>query len=101
MKKLVIVGALALALAGCAKSAPENALDEGNDLVEANVEAPVENVAVPEPVNATNVVEPAAPPPTFSQDEQMRDDADATGLTSRLPDEPVPGQGDNQTRPAE
>jgi hypothetical protein len=100
MKKLVIAGVAALALSACQGRAPENALDEGN-IVEENLTAPIENVAMPEPVNATNAVEPpAAPPPTFSQDEQMRDDADATGLTSRLPDE-APGQGDNETRPAE
>lgn len=100
MKKLMIVAIAALALSACSKGAPENALDEGSNIVEENFAVPVENVVAPEPANASNVVMPAAPPPTFSQDEQMRDDADATGMTSRLPDEQT-GQDGNETRPAE
>ncbi len=98
MKKLAIVALAALALSACSRSAPENALDEGN-FVDENVSVIPENVVVPEPVNVTNTVEPVAPPPAFSQDEQMRDDADASGMTARLPDEaPVSG---NQMAPVE
>lgn len=100
MKRFAMTAMVALVLAGCQQRAPENALDEGT-LVEENIVAPIENVMVAPSVQATNVVEPVAPPPVFTQDEQTRDDADATGMTARLPDETAPGQGGNETRPAE
>jgi hypothetical protein len=90
-------------LAGCDRGPPppeENALDAGANVV---VDVPPENVVEPVPVvNAMNNATPA-PPPKISNDVQMRDDADATGMTSRLPDDEstLPGQQDNQSRPAE
>ncbi|MCJ8158920.1 hypothetical protein [Sphingomonas sp. LaA6.9] len=96
----------ALALAGCGRSEPEP--DEGNfdnAAIEApapDIEMPAENLATP-PENVTNAVPPAAPPPEFTEDEQMLDDADATGLTARLPQNETesPSPTENEARPAE
>jgi hypothetical protein len=40
------------------------------------------------------------PAPGFTEEQQMKDDADATGMTARLPDE-TPELKANETRPAE
>lgn len=76
----------ALALAACGKK-EEDAPAAINNLVE----PPVENVIVeepeaplPEPQNNA-VATPAAPPPSVSEQQQILDDAEATGMTSRLP----------------
>ncbi len=95
--------AAALALAACNSSAPEKLPDDnmseiGNlsDNVDVAVPpAPVENAA-----NATNETAKPAPAPGFTEEQQIKDDADATGMTSRLPDE-EPGQKANETRPAQ
>ncbi len=91
----------ALALAGCNRG--EDKLPEDLNVAEVgNVEVATENVTLAPPVaNATNVVAPkAAPAPGFTDDQQMKDDADATGMTARLPDDES-GQKGNETRPAE
>ena len=92
----------ALALAGCGRREPEEA-PETNSVVEEPA-----NIATPPPPSppAENAAEnktAPAPPPKFSDDEQMRDDADATGLTARLAEggEEASGQPDNQTSPAQ
>jgi hypothetical protein len=82
------VGLLALAaLAGCEKSAPDQpvasengAVPETNVVEAANTTAPA---AVTHSVttNATEAVAREAPTPP---DEQTQDDADATGMTSRV-----------------
>jgi hypothetical protein len=58
---------------------------------------PVNSVEAAPPTAPLNVTNIAAPPPAFTDTEQMRDDADATGLTSRLPTE----GGANETQPAQ
>ncbi|ALR21650.1 MULTISPECIES: hypothetical protein [Sphingobium] len=75
----------ALALSACGKKQEE--APATNNLVE----PPIENVIIDEPdaapepsQNVTNTA-PAAPPPEVSEDQQMLDDAAATGMTSRLP----------------
>lgn len=84
IRTLAITLSAALALAACNRSEPEPpAID--NNVTELPEEVEPMNAAPPPAENVTNEVTPAAPPPTFSDDEQMRDDADATGLTSRLP----------------
>lgn len=107
---LLLAFAGTLALAGCDRSVPE---DEApvNDSIELPVETPtpvevINEVAPAE--NATAELPPPAPPPTFSEEQQMHDDADATGLTSRLPDSEtgegatdVMGSTGNEARPAE
>jgi hypothetical protein len=91
---LILTGALALA--ACGKK-PEEASPTNN-----LVEPPVENVVVEEPDAPTpapenNVAEakPAAPP-SVSEQQQMQDDAAATGMTSRL-DSGESGQGADET----
>lgn len=98
---LVLPLAGALALAACNRSSDVVPVEE--NLAEAPAEvAPEANIVAP-PANITNAVAPAAPPPDFSDEEQVLDDADATGLTARLPqsDEELPGAAGNETRPAE
>ncbi|SCW74082.1 hypothetical protein SAMN02927924_02535 [Sphingobium faniae] len=77
----------ALALSACGKKTEEEA-PLTNDLVA----PPVENVIIEEPdsmpdvsQNVTNAAPPVAPPPEISEDQQILDDAAATGMTSRLP----------------
>jgi hypothetical protein len=100
MRKFTTVALVAvIGLAGC-NSAPPEKLPEDNYVEVANETAntavdfplPVENAS-----NAANSVAPAAPPPTLSEQQQMNDDADATGMTARLPDE-APASG-NETAP--
>jgi len=107
---LLTLAAATLALAGCDSRAPED-VPVDNESLEAPVNVPIEAPAVNEAVPTTNdTVElpPPAPPPAFSDEQQIQDDADATGLTARLPDgEDTPGAGTssgetgNQTGPVE
>ena len=85
--------AAALGLAACSSKAPEttdNAVDN------ATVEVPAaENVAVPPPAANTTApanVAVAAPEPAKPNEAQIQEDADATGMTARLPssDETAP-----------
>jgi predicted small lipoprotein YifL len=96
-KAAILTLATALALAACSSKPPET-LPEDN-VVEVDNATENANVAIAPPVeNATNVAEKAAPAPGFTDAQQMQDDADASGMTARLPDEaPVSG---NQTAPA-
>lgn len=95
-----VVISATLGLAACNRS-PEPIADPiADNLV---TEVPIDDMA---PVNSTDVttVENAmvnitniVAPPEFSDSEQMRDDADATGLTARLPSE----ESANETQPAQ
>ncbi|WP_176590765.1 hypothetical protein [Sphingobium sp. EM0848] len=98
MRKFALIAlAGTLALAACGKKeeqAPTNNL----------VEPPVENVIVNEPEAApvpepsNNAVAPQpAPPPSISEQQQIEDDAAATGMTSRLSRDEV-GQSSNSTQ---
>ncbi|HAF43081.1 MAG TPA: hypothetical protein DCG90_15180 [Sphingobium sp.] len=86
MRKYALIAlAGALTLAACGRQ--EEEAPATNNLVE----PPVENVIIeepeaplPEPQNNA-VATPAAPPPTVSEEQQILDDAEATGMTSRLP----------------
>ena len=81
----------ALLLAACGQK--EEEAPATNNLVE----PPVENVIVEEPEapapEPQNVAEPApvAPPPSISEEQQILDDAEASGMTSRLPRDGEPG----------
>ncbi len=85
MRKLALVAlAGALALSACGKKEEEAPVT--NNLTE----PPVENVVVdepeaplPEPQNNA-VATPPAPPPKISEEQQIQDDAEASGMTSRL-----------------
>ncbi len=103
MKKTTLFALVtALTLGACSRGPEQQPLED--NVVEVENMTENANVAVAPPaVNATNVVAaPAAPAPGFTDDEQMRDDADATGMTARLPDDSAaPGQNGNETRPAD
>ncbi|HSX56622.1 MAG TPA: hypothetical protein VLG14_15050, partial [Sphingomonas sp.] len=100
-RRLPLVAALlaATALAACsggsdAPDAPVNT--EDNDAVVID-ETPVQNFAEPEPTPTPS----ATPAPIVEDDrgveEQVQEDADAVGMTARLPRE----QSGNETAPAE
>ncbi|MCP1469396.1 type IV secretory pathway VirB10-like protein [Sphingobium sp. OAS761] len=97
MRKIALIALSgALALSACGKSPEEDAHAVNN-----MVEPPVENVivqepdALPPPEPANNAVAtPVAPPPSVSEQQQILDDAEASGMTSRLP------AGDEGSRPA-
>lgn len=100
-----LVLAATLALAACGSKTEETATDLRENIVtempdEGNV---VTNIAdsAPTPPPAVNETTPVAPPPAFTDSQQMRDDADATGLTSRLPTDEVPGAGANEVQPVQ
>jgi hypothetical protein len=99
---LLIVASL-LSVSACKEQPPSNVmLEDGNN--GSDIPPPVElNEAYAEPAapvaNVTNTL-PAAPPPAFTDKQQISDDADATGMTARLPTEEA-GPGANETQPAE
>jgi hypothetical protein len=87
----------ALALSGCGrKDHQDDAIDNvtnevGNSVNMSGFDA--DNITTPESVPAPveNVTRAAPPPPTPSQDQQILEDAEASGMTARLP--VVPGAG--------
>ena len=84
MRKFALIAlAGALALAACGKKEEETPVT--NNLVE----PPVENVIVeepeaPAPEPSNNAAPAPAPAPTISEQQQIEDDAAATGMTARL-----------------
>jgi type IV secretory pathway VirB10-like protein len=96
MRKIALFALVgALALSACGKK------EEDTPVTNNLVEPPVENVIVeepeaplPEPQNNA-VATPVAPPPSVSEQQQIQDDAEATGMTSRLP------EGGEQSQPAD
>jgi len=89
--KWTLALAITLTLAGCnGRRDDENAIDT-NDANVMNVpeELPIETGPLNDsqtPPNA-DAAENKASPPQISDEQQIQDDADATGMTSRLPDE--------------
>ena len=96
MRKIALIALSGtLILAACGKK--EEEVPATNNMVE----PPIENVIVeepdaplPEPQNNA-VATPAAPPPSVSEQQQILDDAEATGMTVRLP------EGGGQSQPAD
>lgn len=89
----------AATLAACSGGSEEAApvANETENVVEVIDEAPVENFVEPEPTptptpSPTPIVEDERP-----TEEQVMDDADAVGMTARLPRE----ESGNETAPAE
>ncbi|WP_062792002.1 hypothetical protein [Sphingobium chlorophenolicum] len=84
MRKFALIALVgALALSACGKKEQEAPVT--NNLVE----PPVENVIVeepeaPAPEPSNNAAPAPAPAPTISEQQQIEDDAAATGMTSRL-----------------
>ena len=102
-RRLPLIGALlaATALAACSGGSdePAPAANETENVVEVIDEAPVENIVEPEP-EPTPTPSPT-PAPVVEDDrsteEQVMDDADAVGMTARLPRE----DAGNATAPTE
>ena len=85
-----------LALTGCHSSAPEEAVANNmtNFVETANAMTP-ENLVAPTEAPVTNATAaPANPGADFTTDSHTYDDADATGMTARLPE-------DNGSEPAQ
>lgn len=92
MKRLVVVlSTISLSLAITACHRDDGDEREENAAIEANA-ANAANAMIAKPTPPTNntAIAPkpkasSAPPPEVSDVEQMHDDADATGMTARLP----------------
>ncbi len=99
-RRLSLTAALlaATALAACSggSDAPPEPTNEVENVVEVIDESPVGNIAEPEPTPTPS----PTPAPVVQDDrateEQVQDDADAVGMTARLP-----RQDANETAPAE
>ncbi|MEA3388368.1 hypothetical protein [Sphingobium sp. CCH11-B1] len=96
MRKIALLTlAGALALSACGKKAEE--APATNNMVE----PPVENVIIDEPdapiaePQNNAAATPPAPPPSVSEQQQIQDDAEATGMTARLP------EGGESSQPAD
>ena len=98
MRKIAILTlTAAFALAGCNRG-PEEKLPEDNVVEVENVTENANAAVAPPAVNATNATTAkVAPAPGFTDEQQINDDADATGMTARLPDD-APPTG-NETAP--
>jgi PBP1b-binding outer membrane lipoprotein LpoB len=101
--RTAIAGGLlaAMALAGCSRSEPEQqptdvnmVEDTGVTESEAAAATPVEAAPVEVAPPAPAVVEPPREKPV-APDEQMLDDADATGMTSRVTRDEEPTQNED------
>jgi hypothetical protein len=80
-----------------AEAIPENETvmeTDINDNLSENIEEPEMPVAAPAPEPAVNTAR-ALPPPEVPDEVQIRDDADATGLTARIDETAA-----NETQPA-
>ena len=105
---LVTITALALAVAGCKKPAPEA---EQSEVSNSLTEVPADNLVAPPIVEAPPIVAPpamnaaAAQPlrpiePTVREEQQIEEDADASGMTARLPsdEDPQPADQGSESR---
>lgn len=102
------VAAGLLALTACSKSEPEQPLDDnalGLDQPMSNasddvtpVETPTADALPPPDVNAAAIEPP--PPAPVKPDAQVLDDADATGMTSRVTRDEAPPRDPETTDPA-
>ncbi len=99
-RRLPLVAALfaATALAACSggSDAPDTPVNNGDNEVEVIDEAP-QNIATPEPTPTPSPTPAPVVQDDRATDEQVQDDADAVGMTARLPRD----QSGNETAPAE
>lgn len=101
MRKIALIALSgALILSACGKK------EEDAPVTNTLVEPPVENVIVDEPdapmplPDNNAAATPAAPPPSVSEQQQIQDDAEASGMTSRLPEDgeqSLPADGTSKT----
>lgn len=92
-----LLAATALAACSGGSDAPDAPVNGTDNAVEVIDEAPVQNFAEPEPTPTPSPTPPPVVEDERGTDEQVQDDADAVGMTARLPRE----QGGNETAPAE
>jgi len=99
-RRLPLAAALlaATALAACSggSDAPDTPVNNGDNEVEVIDETP-QNIAEPEPTPTPSPTPAPIVQDDRASDEQVQDDADAVGMTARLPRD----QGGNETAPAE
>lgn len=99
-RRLPLAAALlaATALAACSggSDAPDTPVNNGDNEVEVIDEAP-QNIAEPEPTPTPSPTPAPIVKDDRATDEQVQDDADAVGMTARLPRD----QSGNETAPAE
>ena len=93
---VLAAGLVGLALvAGCRNSTPETPIENTEVNLLDTADAMINNAAEAIPAPVSNVAaSPSNPGADFTTDSQTFDDADATGMTARLPQ-------DNGTEPAE
>ena len=104
--RTAIAGGLlaAMALTGCSRSEPEQPPTDVNMVENTGVTeteaapAPVEAAPVETPPPAPAVVEPPREKPV-APDEQMLDDADATGMTARVTRDEAPAENEAEAKP--
>jgi hypothetical protein len=88
MRTTLIASLAGIALLSACHRGPDEEGSTLNNSINMSTNSEVMNEVAPPPpaVNATNAAKPAAPP-KISEDQQMLDDADATGMTARLPND--------------
>ncbi|PJI90080.1 hypothetical protein DAH66_11385 [Sphingomonas koreensis] len=100
-RRLSLAAALlaATALAACSggSDAPDAPVNDNDNAAVVIDETPVQNLAEPEPTPSPTPTPAPIVEDDRATDEQVQDDADAVGMTARLPRD----QGGNETAPAE
>lgn len=92
-----LLAATMLAACGGGSDEPAPVANETENVVEVIDEAPVENIALPEPAPTPSPTPAPIVEDDRSTEEQVMDDADAVGMTARLPRE----DAGNATAPTE
>ncbi|HEY0623090.1 hypothetical protein [Sphingomonas sp.] len=92
-----LLAATALAACSGGSDAPDAPVNTTDNEVEVIDEAPVQNVVEPEPTPTPSPTPAPIVEDDLTSEEQVQDDADAVGMTARLPRD----QGGNETAPAE
>jgi hypothetical protein len=100
-RRLPLIASLlaATTLAACGGGTDEQSpvANETSNVVEVIDEAPVQNFAEPEPTPSPSTTETPLVEDTRETDEQVMDDADAVGMTARIPRE----DSGNETAPVD
>lgn len=97
--KLATALAAAAALAACSGGSEEAAPAENAvNAMELTEDLPEENIAEPAPMVVENTATAPVAEPALPDEEQIQDDAEATGMTARVQRRDTSG---NQTAPAE
>lgn len=84
--KWTLALATTLLLAACNGGPDEETVNDTN-VMNVPDEVPVDTIPANEVQLPSNAAENKVAPPEFSDQQQIQDDADATGMTSRLPED--------------